>query len=400
MTDTYSVSSDTAPIPLVPQSLVRAECVRFMWAQALRSIAMLPPVVALMLWIESPYIPTTRLVAWASIMTAAVGTSLVAALAYRIGPSSDSPRSRRWLYLRSLTGAIQGTGWGLSAVLIMPSHLHRDMRVVLMTFLVGITTSMVIAYAGSGVAYLCATLPVWIPTIVVFFTSGRQFDVALGVGGLFFVGVMFLYNHEIRVRIVGNIRLSLERAALNEHLVEANAAIHELANRDDLTGAHNRRHLMVELDREMARSDRDGTELWFALFDIDHFKSLNDMHGHLAGDTFLRALVARAASELRIGDCLARHGGEEFAIVLPAVDRAGALECIERIRLAIETMDVWSDGAALRSTASFGLAAHEKGSGVDRLMRAADVALYSAKDAGRNRVVVSAPVVNGLGAGV
>ena len=155
MTDTYSVSLDTAPIPLVPQTLVRAECVRFMWAQALRSIAMLPPVVALMLWIESPYIPTTRLVAWASIMAAAVGMSLAAALAYRMaGPSSDSPRNRCWLCLRSLTGAIQGTGWGLSAVLIMPSHLHRDMRVVLMTFLVGITTSMVIAYAGSVVAYL------------------------------------------------------------------------------------------------------------------------------------------------------------------------------------------------------------------------------------------------------
>jgi diguanylate cyclase (GGDEF)-like protein len=129
------------------------------------------------------------------------------------------------------------------------------------------------------------------------------------------------------------------------------------------------------------------------MLDLDRFKDVNDLHGHVAGDTVLRTLARRWAGRIRASDLLARIGGEEFCVVLPGVEPAGAVAIAEALRTATSAEPVaLGDGVALRVTVSIGVAAVARGEAVDlqALLRRADGALYAAKRGGRNRVVGSA----------
>ncbi len=170
--------------------------------------------------------------------------------------------------------------------------------------------------------------------------------------------------------------------------VAALSALAELARRDPLTGLANRRAFEEALRREVARARRGGEPLAVAALDVDHFKRVNDAHGHAAGDAVLAAVAARAAGALRAGDLLARVGGEEFAALLPGAGLAAAAEVAERIRAALAAAPVEAGGRPLRVTASLGCAAllPEDADGAALLARA-DARLYDAKRAGRDRVV-------------
>jgi diguanylate cyclase (GGDEF)-like protein len=165
----------------------------------------------------------------------------------------------------------------------------------------------------------------------------------------------------------------------------------DLAIRDGLTGLLNRRAFQELLRSTTARHDRqkDGS-FGLILLDIDHFKKLNDTHGHPAGDEALRQ-VARALHEhARAGDEVARYGGEEFAVVLPAADARSAHEIAERLRREIERTTLRFAGGSIRLTASFGVAVWPgDGRAPEALLAAADKALYAAKQGGRNRVAVA-----------
>lgn len=166
------------------------------------------------------------------------------------------------------------------------------------------------------------------------------------------------------------------------------AALADLAQRDPLTGLANRRTFEEALRREVARARRSGAPLAVAALDVDHFKRVNDAHGHPAGDAVLAAVAARAAAALRAGDLLARVGGEEFAALLPGAGLAAAAEVAERVRAAIAGAPLEADGRSLSVTASLGCAALEPSDpdGAALLARA-DARLYQAKRAGRDRVV-------------
>jgi diguanylate cyclase (GGDEF)-like protein len=166
------------------------------------------------------------------------------------------------------------------------------------------------------------------------------------------------------------------------------AALADLAQRDPLTGLANRRAFEEALRREVARARRSGAPLAVAALDVDHFKRVNDAHGHAAGDAVLAAVAARAAAALRAGDLLARVGGEEFAALLPGAGLAAAVEVAGRVRAAIAGAPVEADGRPVEVTASLGCAALEPADedGAALLARA-DARLYQAKRAGRDRVV-------------
>jgi diguanylate cyclase (GGDEF)-like protein/PAS domain S-box-containing protein len=149
-----------------------------------------------------------------------------------------------------------------------------------------------------------------------------------------------------------------------------------LARSDALTGLPNRRALDDYLPREMARTLRAGSDLCLAIVDIDHFKSYNDTHGHLAGDEVLRECAVAWDSQLRGADTIVRFGGEEFLVVLPDCDVADATEIVERLRSA----------TPFGQTCSAGLALWRAGETVDDLVARADRALYEAKAAGRDRL--------------
>jgi len=186
--------------------------------------------------------------------------------------------------------------------------------------------------------------------------------------------------------------IALEKDALAEKLRLANVDLANLALTDALTGLPNRRAFADAMTREIARAQRSNTALSLMMLDVDHFKRLNDTHGHQAGDVVLAKVAAVLRSCLRIGDTPARYGGEEFVVMLPDAGPEGAAIVAERVRAALEATQVAGpQGIVLKATASFGVASLQAGGGKDLaadLLRRADAAMYQAKSMGRNRVVV------------
>jgi len=177
-------------------------------------------------------------------------------------------------------------------------------------------------------------------------------------------------------------RLEEERGALIEELKQA-------SNTDFLTALLNRRAFASIAEGQIAASRRHGAPLSLILFDIDHFKKVNDQRGHAAGDAVLVAIAQLARRMFREGDFVARHGGEEFVALAPHCDLAAAMALAERLRAAIEVTDIAiPDGDPLRVTASFGVVAlRQPSDNLDSLLQGADRALYAAKAGGRNRVM-------------
>jgi two-component system cell cycle response regulator len=176
--------------------------------------------------------------------------------------------------------------------------------------------------------------------------------------------------------------------------LQLDAALREqerLAVTDGLTGLYNRRFFQEVLRLETDRAHRDGTCLALVVADLDHFKHVNDTHGHPSGDAVLAEAAARLKRSLREVDVLARYGGEEFVMILPGADSEVALEVAERCRRALseDTVRLHS-GQRVSITGSFGVACLPADTGeVDALIRLADRALYAAKDAGRDQVLLA-----------
>jgi diguanylate cyclase (GGDEF)-like protein len=168
-------------------------------------------------------------------------------------------------------------------------------------------------------------------------------------------------------------------------------AIHNMAIQDGMTGIHNKRYFMEFLEREIAVCVRHNHPLTLVMFDVDHFKKINDGHGHLAGDAVLKDLAARIKPRIRREDLFARYGGEEFACVLPSTALPGGIVFAEHLRTLIEERATVFDNQIIKFTISLGVTTLHRETGVDpaALIKRADENLYSAKRSGRNRVVPS-----------
>jgi two-component system, cell cycle response regulator len=170
-----------------------------------------------------------------------------------------------------------------------------------------------------------------------------------------------------------------------------------LAATDALTGLMNRRAFSSAMAGELARCERHSYPLALALMDIDHFKQVNDRHGHAAGDRVLNAMGKVFGSHLRASDLSARWGGEEFVVAFTSTGLDGARTCGERLRAAIEGALIANDaGERVPVTASIGVAIWVLGETLDSLVSRADSAMYSAKSSGRNRVAIHEDAPAGL----
>ena len=166
--------------------------------------------------------------------------------------------------------------------------------------------------------------------------------------------------------------------------------LYESSNRDALTGAYNRKHFDERLLAELAYAARHESSTALLLFDIDHFKKVNDTHGHAAGDAVLRQVAGVTMTRLRTEDVFARIGGEEFAVLLRGVNVQGSARLAERLRTSISAVPTLFEGRPIPITISIGCAALRADGGAnqtDQLVRQADERLYRAKNGGRNRVV-------------
>ena len=164
--------------------------------------------------------------------------------------------------------------------------------------------------------------------------------------------------------------------------------IYRLTTMDGLTQIHNKRYFMEAMDREISRCRRYGRELSLVMFDLDHFKDVNDGYGHLAGDYVLETVAEVIRERIRREDVLARYGGEEFSVVLPEVDLEGAARFAEKIRALVEAHPFTFDEVDIPLTISLGVASLADGpASSEDFIRLADERLYRAKASGRNRVV-------------
>jgi len=169
---------------------------------------------------------------------------------------------------------------------------------------------------------------------------------------------------------------------------ELHEQMREQAIRDELTGLHNRRHFVTVAEHELVRARRHGAPLSLLMLDIDHFKNINDEHGHGTGDAALKAVGAMLVATTRAGDLACRLGGEEFAILLMGMSHEGALERAETWRATLAGLSIQSDGLLLKLTASFGVATFPaQADDLVELMKVADARMYRAKALGRDRVV-------------
>ena len=200
--------------------------------------------------------------------------------------------------------------------------------------------------------------------------------------GLTLVGLLLLLSTSFATLAV---RRSIKAEA------EVREELHRRAMTDDLTGLANRRELLASLDRAIAGARRSRRPLALAVLDIDHFKSINDSHGHPAGDAVIRRIAMLAVDVMRGQDTVGRLGGEEFAIVLPDCSAEDALAACERLRLAVRETDLEMEtGHQIYITLSTGIAVFEREDNSDSMIARADAALYAAKHGGRDQVKLAA----------
>lgn len=191
-------------------------------------------------------------------------------------------------------------------------------------------------------------------------------------------------QNELQVRLRAGTRL----VDLQRELLAAREALREQAERDSLTLLWNRSFILKQLGRELSRASREGRPLGIVIVDLDHFKNINDTHGHLAGDAVLREAARRMQSSVRQYDSIGRYGGEEFLILFPGCSEVDAFSQADRLRKQISQTEMSIDDRAVRVTASFGVTTATPGEdwNPETLIRRADEALYLAKKSGRNRV--------------
>ncbi|MCW7537888.1 GGDEF domain-containing protein [Aquabacterium sp. A7-Y] len=232
--------------------------------------------------------------------------------------------------------------------------------------------------AGIALVVAQASQPLGIPHETAWQALISALWMSLAVGRCAFVG---LYGASVR-QLLGS---------RNRELAEAQAQLHALAARDELTGALNRRAIMAEVRQALQHHAEGGPPAAVALLDLDHFKQVNDRHGHLVGDEVLRRFVLSAIGSLRHSDRLGRYGGEEFLLLIGAgASSDHAVQAAERLRAAVAGMP-WTELAPnLAVTVSVGVAVGLDGETPEQLLQRADQALYRAKSSGRNCVQMAA----------
>lgn len=191
-------------------------------------------------------------------------------------------------------------------------------------------------------------------------------------------------------RAVAAALIYIPLAVIMDHLISVwrqdERSLSEAAQFDSLTGAYTRGFAMSVMERAVLKAGRDGVPLAVLMLDLDHFKRINDAHGHARGDLVLQQTTRAMQSALRAGDLVGRFGGEEFVVLLPGADLEQAMGAAERCRAAVQEMKI-PNAPYLEVTASVGVAAFpEHGEALDALLKASDTAMYKAKANGRNRI--------------
>ncbi|HTT25281.1 MAG TPA: GGDEF domain-containing protein [Candidatus Sulfotelmatobacter sp.] len=201
------------------------------------------------------------------------------------------------------------------------------------------------------------------------------------------------------VVLLSFISSSARMLVTQNQLMKTREALRREAKRDSLTNLWNHKAILEILERELLRSERDHEPVGVIMVDVDHFKDVNDSHGHAAGDTVLRIIASGIAAMVRPYDSVGRYGGEEFLIIAPGCRLGETWELAERVRAHVARCSIMAAGTAVHVTLSLGVATGECAADLEKVLGGADAAMYRAKAAGRNRVEPSQGRAAGAGQG-
>lgn len=303
-----------------------------------------------------------------------------------------------WLRLQALLVGIGGLLWS-AGVLLLFERIPEAYHVFLIILLVSLGAAGVTLAVDVWV-YLAFQLAVQVPAVVWLLLDDDFLHRILGVFLAIFTVAMWLFANQIARTLRQAFVQQLHNEALAQSLRQSNARLHvlneelrQLSATDSLTEVANRRYFEDRYNAEFSRASRDGSHLSLIMIDVDHFKAFNDELGHVEGDHCLRRLALRIRDSLkRPTDLVARYGGEEFIVLLPATPLEGAAALAEEIRNNVRALAIPhpSSTTGPHVTVSLGVtgAVPDRRMGRDALLRRVDEALYAAKAAGRDRVVV------------
>lgn len=381
-------------IPSENRAEVEAYCVRTLFERA-RLATMLAPLGTLFIfWVVHDVVSLPLVLGWMAVNTLPDAfTFLLTSRLLKNPPPQE--RIAYWHNWQVALRAMQGLCWGAAAVIFHAdgtTFAVNDMIILLV--LISISASSVVNMAPSfrTLVAFCASI-LAIP-ILYYFSLGDALYVKVAVGLCILLLVEMQFGWDAYRQFSGGVhqlvlnqQIRKQLETRNGELDGANQKLRVIAIHDQLTGLHNRHFIVDQLERQRELFMRHGNACSIVLFDIDHFKQVNDRYGHAVGDDVLVAFSRRVEELLRQGDTLGRYGGEEFMLVLPMTGLEAALHLADRVRNAMAACPVVDRPEPITVTASFGVSQLGRGDSVDDWLLRADEALYRAKDQGRNCAV-------------
>lgn len=312
-----------------------------------------------------------------------------------------------WVKVQVACSGLLGLAWGLSVWFFWVDGEFLTYIINLMV-LVGVSAVSMIILAPIRLAAMMFSTGVVLPLLVQLAVVPNPLWPQIATGLVVLVVIQLRYARMVEAEFFRALDSAVRNASLVALLSQARSALHEtneqiaaknaslqealgrlgeLVTHDELTGVFNRRFILEQLDIQIARMARHASTASVLMFDLDHFKRINDHFGHPVGDKALRATVAAVQAELRDGDQLARVGGEEFMVLLPATTQQAAAVLGERLRQAIAAIVMQEGDEQVAWTASFGAAELKPAEDLASWLRRVDAALYRAKAQGRNCLV-------------
>jgi diguanylate cyclase (GGDEF)-like protein len=374
---TTSAGHTGAIAATTPDVEVRADRVQLLYLQSLPAVGISLAAAALLAAMLWPAADHRAVVVW----LVALAASSIARITLFAGYRWRAPEGIRLLawerpYVVSLL--VSAAIWGLGGAWIMPadSLLHQTITLVILVGMAGGALSVYSAIRWLAIATITTIL---LPPTLVVLATGERTAVLLGAGM-----VLFLASALRATRVLSNtLQQNFEMA---HALLRAKEEAERLASTDVLTGLTNRRAFLEQAQAPFHYCRRHGLAVAAVVLDLDHFKAVNDTRGHAVGDLALQHVGRLILANLRKSDLCCRWGGEEFVVLLPDASVADAMEVAEKLRSVLAATPVPVRSGDLAITASFGVAGGHRD--LEWLIDRADAAMYRAKGAGRNRVVL------------
>lgn len=355
---------------------IKADQLRLLYEQSFQGVYLSLASAGLLAVILWPHTPRSILLGWIAALVIASIARVLLFIAYRrTSPQGTEmiPWGRPYLVTLMLSASV----WGIGGVWIMPpdSLFHAT---VVYYFLMGMAGAATSAYSAIRHFTLVTLIIILLPATLWMLAQGETAPVVMALAA----SLLFISAMRTSKALSNMLR---QNYLLTHELNESKEAAERLARIDVLTGLNNRRAFTELADSTIQLCQRNEQPYAAIVLDIDHFKQINDSHGHAVGDQALQHIAQVLQNSVRKTDICARTGGEEFAVLLPDADRDAAIKVAEKVRLAIMETPLQTDDGPLFTTASLGVACIS--TDLESLLRLADEAMYQAKQDGRNQVV-------------